>query len=160
MDKISLIKEYIQRCEEVIDSSNVSSATKLSEEIVGAFWNDIEEISSDLTDGFFVASNPLSDVNILKQKLRNLLADKLEEKEKRDVELELARLKQPVLSATANVNNQVQIDISITQIIENVRQIPEESLSANDKELLMGYLCSLEGMKMREARFGRSLKKC
>ena len=84
---------------------------------------------------------------MLKQKLRNHLANIQQEKDKQDIELELARLKQPVISASANVNNQVQISINISQVIENVQQISEESLSTSDKETLEGYLYSLEGIK-------------
>jgi len=144
MDKISLIEEFIQRCNDVIESKNEEAAGKLRPKIIVAFGNDIQEISSGLTDPWYVDSDPLFDICMLKQKLRSLLADKKGEKERLDMELEIAKRKQPVLSVSANASTQVDININITQVIESVQHIPEESLSVTDKETLLNYLGSLE----------------
>lgn len=58
------------------------------------------------------------------------------EEQKRKDELELARLGQNNINLSANANNSNNINISITleQAIKNIEQIPEETMSKDEKD--------------------------
>ena len=157
MDKISYIDEYIERCSRIIDEKDSASAKSLSSEIIGVFSHEISNITGEL-DAYmnhysYESTDYLGDIRILKQKLLNHKYNLQLEKDKMAHELELARLRQPTITAHAESNqSQVQstsnnISITIENTISKIDEIPEETLSADDKEKLKEYLYSLEGMR-------------
>lgn len=158
MDKISYIDEYIERCNRIIESKDSASADSLSDEIIGVFSDEIGNITDKL-DAYMShysheSTDYLGDVALLRQKLLNYKFNLQQEKDKMAHELELARLRQPTITAHAESNqSQVQstsnnISITIENTIKKIDEIPEENLSADDKEKLKEYLYSLEGMRV------------
>ncbi len=161
MDKMELIKTYLDRCEEVIVSENLTIAHKLQDEIIGVFESEISDITNKLDNysmrGFY-SDTPrqvdyIGDVKLLKQKLINYIANIQQEKAKMEYELELARLKQPRVSAHAEANptqtttSTINVTISLEQAIKQLDEISADNLSTTDKDTLKEYLYSLEGSK-------------
>lgn len=157
-DKLVLINEYISRCETVIANKDIRGSEILQDEIIGVFEAEIPHIKSQLDNysgmGFFDSGHKvdfISDIKLLKQKLINYAANIKLEQDRMSYELELAKLKQPNLSATAEAiaeqsitNN---IEISITNIIDQINKIEDEKISPEDKRILQEYIYSLEGIK-------------
>ncbi len=157
-DKLVLINEYIYRCEIVIANKDIKGSEILQDEIIGVFEAEIPHIKSQLDNysgmGFFDSGHKvdfISDIKLLKQKLINYAANIKMEQDRMAHELELAKLKQPNLSATAEAiaeqsitNN---IEISITNIIDQINKIEDEKISPEDKRVLQEYIYSLEGIK-------------
>lgn len=86
------------------------------------------------------------DIIKIKAKLINY-KDNLElEEQKRKDELELARLGQNNINLSANANNSNNINISITleQAIKNIEQIPEETMSKDEKDDLEDKLSGID----------------
>lgn len=136
--KIGFIEDYIRRC----DDASGDEAKTLAYEIVNAFYGDVK----------WQTSYPENlGLRNLKAILNNLLADIEWKIMQMEHESELARLKQPLVSAHAEsspVQNQsVNITISLEQTLSLIDEIPENKLSADDKEALREKLYSLEGVK-------------
>ena len=155
MDKIELIQEYIDRCDIIIESNNTIEAKNMSNEIIGVFSKEIENITKNLSNYTGLINsviNYVEDIKLLKQKLINYMSTINEEYTKREHELELARLKQPHFTAHAESNpvqNQnIAITVTLEQTINNLDDIPESNLASSDKETLKELLYSLEGIKV------------
>ncbi|MCL2459967.1 MAG: hypothetical protein FWF19_01215 [Euryarchaeota archaeon] len=168
MDKIAFIEEYIGKCDIVITNNDIDEAKKLQKEIVRTFSSEIGNIHSGLSNyrpfiaGVGKKTNPqygsgnlsadyLEDIGLLRQKLINYICNIEEERSKREHELELARLKQPLVSAHAEANpvqNQsVIVRVTLEQTLKLIDDISEDNLSSADKKALKEQLYSLEGIK-------------
>lgn len=157
-DKLVLINEYISRCETVIANKDIRGSEILQDEIIGVFEAEIPHIKSQLDNysgiGFFDSGHKvdfISDIKLLKQKLINYAANIKLEQDKMAHEIELAKLKQPSISATAEVVAEQSVinsvEISITNVIDEIEKMEEEKISPEDKKLLQEYIYSLEGIK-------------
>ena len=160
MDKIEFIESYINRCDEVVVSKSTADAKILQSEIIGVFQSEITDIKNKLDNysglGFFDKDHQvdfIGDIKLIKQKLINYAINIQRGQAKIEYELELARLKQPQISAYAEANPTQtatatsNVAITIEQAIKQLDEISEDSLSANDKDILKEYLFSLEGIK-------------
>lgn len=157
MDKLTLIQLYIDRCDETVASEKVTDAHKLQNEIVGVFGSEIIGITSQLDNYSFHLDayqvDFIGDIKLLKQKLMNYAANIQREQEKMAYELEIARLKQPCVSAHAESNPTqtatatANMTMTIEQTIKQIDKIPEGILSSVDKNVLEEYIYSLEGIK-------------
>jgi len=156
MDKISFIQVYIDKCDTITSSNDWCDAGKTEDEIIGVFSNEIKNITNRLTGYHYNGdSNHIENIKILKQKLLNHAANIKEERSKREHELELARLKQPNISAHAeasptqnqNASVAVSVAVSLEQSLKLIEDISENKLSSSDKESLRELLYSLEGVK-------------
>lgn len=153
-EKIKFIQDYINQCDEVINSENYSQAEQLEYDIIGVFNSEINNIKNQL-DMYSLHSNTatdyIGDIKILKQKLINYQINLKSEAEKQKYDLEMARLKQPNISAHAESNqtqnNTININVSLPDAIRQIEDITENELSSEDKETLKDYLYSLEGIK-------------
>ncbi len=156
MSKLDFIEGYIKRCEEIITANDYGAAKKMQKEIIGTFENEIQSIRGELDNyslsGFYQENRTvdfLGDLKLLKKKLENYYFNIQEENAKREHALEMARLSQPVVTASAEsnpiVNNNVQV--SLTNIIEQLDKITPEKLSEEDKEAIKELLYTLEGIK-------------
>ena len=148
----------VERCNHIIEEKDSAGAKSLSSEIIGVFSHEISNITGKL-DAYSMhfgneRTDYLGDVALLRQKLLNYKFNLQQEKDKMAYDLELARLRQPTITAHAESNqSQVQstsnnISITIENTISKIDEIPEETLSADDKEKLKEYLYSLEGMRV------------
>lgn len=153
-EKIKFIQDYINQCDEVINSGNYSQAKQLEYDIIGVFNSEINNIENQL-DMYSLHSNTatdyIGDIKILKQKLINYQINLKSEAEKQKYDLEMARLKQPSISAHAESNqtqnNTININVSLPDAIRQIEDITENELSSEDKEILKDYMYSLEGIK-------------
>lgn len=153
MDKIEFIESFIAECDSVLDSGSASEAKQLEKEILSTFSSEINNIQKQLDTYSFSAMNSdidyIGDIKLLKKKLQNHSINIQDEINKRNYKLELARLKQPNISANAEANQttNVGIEINIEQVIRQIDDIPNKSLSEEDKDTLKEYIYSLEGVK-------------
>lgn len=160
MEKLEFIKSYINRCDEVILSRHIADADKLQNEIIGIFESEITDIKNMLDNYSWAGFNDsnrevdfIGDIKLIKQKLINYMVNLQAEQNKMNYELELARLKQPKLSAHAEANPTQtatatsNVNISIEQIIKQLDEIPENILSSIEKDILKELIFSLEGSK-------------
>lgn len=156
MNKLEFIKSYIDKCDEVISSQSTSKANKLQDEIIGVFESEIKDIRSMLSTYSMIFDNPvdfIEDIRIIKQKLLNYFFNIQVEQEKMNHEIELAKLKQPCVSAYAESNPMQtatmtsNINITIEQTVTKINHISESSLSKQDKETLVELLSSLDESK-------------
>ena len=159
MNKIELIESYILQCDEVLTSNNPNRAHELSKEIIGVFESEIKNIKKEL-DMYSVGAlydtqetDYLGDIALLKQKLTNYKINVQSELDKMKYDLEMARLNQPHISASAEASP-VQtatltsnLTITIEQVIKKIDDIPNERINEEDRDLLKEYLYSLEGIK-------------
>lgn len=158
MDKISYINEYVKNCDKILAEKDINAAKLFSEEIIGVFSSEIDDITNKLNAYKWYndsTTDYLGDIRLLKQKLINHKLNLQSEKEKLEYNLEIAKLNQPNITAHAESNqtqnqNQktnVDIDINVEQVIKTIEEIDDGSLSAEDKEKLKEYVYSLEGVK-------------
>lgn len=155
MDKLEFIQSYIKRCDEAIASANTESADELQDEIIGIFEPEISDIKNMLESytSWKDHADFIKDIKLIKQKLINHAINFQNEQRKLEYDLEMARLKQPQISAhaeanpTQNATATSNVTITINQAIKQLNKISDDSLSPNDKDILKEYLFSLEGIK-------------
>lgn len=160
MDKISYINEYVENCDKILTEKDINTAKLFSEEIIGVFSSEIDDITNKLNAYKWYndsTTDYLGDIRLLKQKLINHKLNLQSEKEKLEYNLEIAKLNQPNITAHAESNqnqnqnqNQktnVDIDITVEKVIKTIEGIDDGSLCAEDKEKLKEYVYSLEGVK-------------
>lgn len=163
MLRIEQIKKYIGRCEDVILTSS-SDAEALQNEIISIYesqideiWNGLESYSSwqayysGYTGNALPSINFLKNVKLLKGKLEYMCATLLDEEKQRQDEIELAKLRVQTISLTQNQTNQqtqsTNIAISIEQVFEAIKQIPDEILPQEDKDELEDKISAVEAAK-------------
>lgn len=155
MNKLDFIKEYIDRCDEILTANNYNAAKEIQTEIISTFESEIPSISGELDNYPIVASQSdrkvdfLGDLKLLKKKLENYYYNIQEENKKREYSLELARLSQPIVTASAEANPVVNntIQVSLTNVMEKLDKVATEEISEEDKNIIKELLYSLEGIK-------------
>ena len=117
MGKIDTLQKYIDACDE--KRNNTHDKYEFIQQVFGVYDNEIENIHKD-----------------------NL---EMEEQKRKD-ELELVRLGHNNINLSANANNSNNINISITleQAIKNIEQIPEETMSKDEKDDLEDKLSGID----------------
>ena len=155
MDKIAFVNSYIEKCDDVISRKNVNEAKKLQTEIISTFDDEINNIRRELDNysfsGLYSSGRTIDfigDLVLLRQKLQNYSCNLKEEEKKQEHALDLARLSQPILTATAEANQEMtaNINITISNVIESLDSIPEEQVTSAEKETIKDYLYSMEGI--------------
>lgn len=160
MDKLEFIDSYIKQCDEIIAANDYNGAKSLSTDIVSTFKNEIDNIKDELDNyslsGFYSSHKTdfLGDLKLLKQKLENYYYTIRAENEKMQYELEMARLAQPILTASAEAKQTVNnnISISLPSVIDAIDEVPKEELSEGEKKEIKDLLYSLEGIKSTKDR--------
>ena len=152
-DKLVGLQSYIDRCNEAITSKNVPRT--LLKRILAVYETEIKDLSKHLhrphNAAYGTTDSNIEDAIILREQLINYAANIRSEHAKMAQELELARLKQPNVSAHAESNptqtTTVNTTVTIEQTIKNIDELPKDVLSPEDKEALKELLYSLEGTK-------------
>lgn len=159
MDKLEFIEFYIRSCDAVINCEYVDGARELQDEIIGVFGSEIPDIKNKLKSyGPKDQIDFIGDIKLIKQKLINYEINFQNIQNKMKYDLELARLKQPQLSAHAEANPTqtatatANVTVTVEQAIKQIDKISEDSLSNIDKDKLKEYLYSLEGIKAARDR--------
>lgn len=109
---MSLIDEYVAKCDEVIQRGGDYKG--LSNEICSVFYNDIPKINH--YKGAFV-DGPITYTRDDIAKLRGKL---IALKERRDHEVRLAQLASQSISVQAEASSEVHVSVSISQVFEAI----------------------------------------
>lgn len=154
MDKMSILTNYIEKCDEYNDSKDRSKAQELVREVIGVFEEEITHIKSQLTLYEWGSSsvNYFNDLTVLKAQLINYKANLKREDDVRKDELEMLKLKQSILNINNTNNNQASsvatanasAIVTVTQAIESINNLPEDTYSKEDKEVLEEKIAALE----------------
>ncbi len=163
-EKEELIDSYIARCDSVNGSFE---AKKLQEEIIGVFGNEISNIRGSLNKGFNAIGTPYDstdycgNIKLLRAKLVNhrinikqgsAFVNDNSGKEAKNGQASVVVQQYNNQSMSSNVS----VSISLEQTIENINQLPESALSADDKELLAGKLAQISVEKEPESRWEKA----
>ena len=172
MGKIKQIDSYISRCELVLEhygDDRTEDHVLLLSEIVNVFSNEIRDIRGGLAS-YMPSPTPkerIDDIQIIKSKLINYKINLQREDEIKMHDLELARLKQPVISANASANQNQSTNVNVCQSAtfsetrDKINSIDDTILSEDDKETLIGYLSTLDNLKEKgeQSKFWDKSKK-
>lgn len=151
-EKIKFLEKYIAKLQEVIDSKDITAAHHLQVEVIAIFENEIDNIYRML-DNYspLFDSKPidyLGNAEILKGKLINY---------KLNLQSGLCFTKNDKsgVTVTQQVTQQVQNDIKLSfeQTISQVQEIPDNSLSNEEKDILRGKLTAIEMSKDKKSRW-------
>ncbi len=168
MAKLELIQGFISRCDKAIENNDKLMAKELQTEIIGVFDKEIPGLRSML-DNYSVYLNGhtvdwLGDIKLLRVKLLNHLINLQEQERDKNRELEIAKLKAVQINNTntaANANqNAASADaqasanaqLTFEQVIEMITELPEEVLSAEEKEMLEDKLAAVEANKKAKSK--------
>ena len=125
MGKIDTLQKYIDACDE--KRNNTHDKYEFIQQVFGVYDNEIENIHSGLDmyrwghDG----KTPDYDGDIIKIK-EKLINNNIN------------------LSANANNSNNINISITLEQAIKNIEQIPEETMSKDEKDDLEDKLSGID----------------
>ena len=156
-DKVQMIDEYIQKLIKAVDSNDVSTAKKLQNEIIAVYDEEINGIRTGLDNYSPVKTMSktvdfIGDANILRAKLQNYKINLLTGLHKE------FRNGDNSVNVTQNVQQDMQNSISITleQTVSDINSLPQESLSDEEKEILLGKLASLSAEKSKESKWEKA----
>lgn len=142
MSKTSIISNYINKCEQVLEKRDENAAEELEEEIVSVYCAEIKDITVGLDNyvGYSHNVNFLKDIKILKAKLENYRSDikraRIDKNNETNTTFNINN------SSTTNINN--KINITLEQTIKNITDISSDILSDDDKQKLEDKLASLQ----------------
>lgn len=150
--KLSLLDEYIAQLQTAISNKDNEDCKRLQKQIVAVYGKEIEGLTDRLDNystGAYYGSRAvdyIGDASLLHAILINYktnLASGL---------YRVIQSKDGAVNVTQTVHQEVEteITISLEQTISAINDIPEETLSADDKEVLCGKLSSLSVMKNRD----------
>lgn len=162
-EKEKLIDSYIARCDNTTDRME---ASKLQEEIIGVFGNEIPNIRASLDRGSygvgsFVPVDYCGNIKLLKAKLvnhkinikqGNTFVNNDSSKGSKNGQASVVVQQYNNQSMSSNVS----VSITLEQTIENINQLPESALSSDDKELLAGKLAQISVEKEPESRWEKA----
>ncbi|QNO13316.1 hypothetical protein HYG86_00240 [Alkalicella caledoniensis] len=151
---MSILINYIEKCAEYIDSKDRSKAEELVKEVIGVFEEEITHIKSQLTLYGWGSSSVdyFKDLAVLKAILINYKANLKREDDIRKDELEMLKLKQSILNINNTNNNDSSstatasssVTVTVTQAIDSINNLPDDTLSNEDKEALEEKIAALE----------------
>lgn len=154
MDKMSILTNYIEKCAEYIDSKDRPKAEELVKEVIGVFEEEITHIKFQLTLYGWGSSSVdyFKDLAVLKAILINYKANLKREDDIRKDELEMLKLKQSILNINNTNNNEASstatasssVTVTVTQAIDSINNLPDDTLSKEDKEALEEKIAALE----------------
>ncbi len=165
MTEIDLLQSYIDKIT-IADFNDSVALDSLIEHITRTCMDESELQSLVLSYYMFDSIDYKSDLDKLKAKLLykvSVLSDQRDKELKRQEvakeEREIEKLKYQAAIAQSSIkveninnnnsiaNSSVNITITLTQTIEEINRIPNESLSKEDKDKLTNDLYALEGIK-------------
>lgn len=161
VDKVELVQEYIDKCEEVAKRGNQSEAKSLQNEIDAVFGHEMEGLHTGLDSysirhyGGGTVTGWIGDAELLRKKLINYQITLREQQSERERELELARLRAQSITvdnhsantATATAEASAVTQITFEQMIEGLNQISDGILSKAEKGELEDKLAAVEANK-------------
>lgn len=146
MNKEKKLLEYINKCDEILVSSNPLEIKNLRKEIIGVYENEIPNIRSQLNAYGVVPKNltieeEKCDIQLLKVKLENY-KDNLEiDLNKKHGENHGTNIH---IENSSSASNNVNINISLEQVIKEIYDLPNSILSDDEKSELEDKINSLK----------------
>lgn len=150
--KTKMIDEYITKLDIAIDRKDANTAKSLQYEIMAAYENEIEGLSRHLdsysTNAFYGGNvDYLYDANMLRVKLMNY---------KLNLESGISYIHQSKdgnITVTQTVHQEVETKVTVTldQTISAINELPSDTLSEEEKDILSGKLASLSAMKNKDS---------
>ena len=139
-EKVKEIDRYISDINKILDSNDSDKAKDMQKKIIAVFGEEIMHLSKGLSnyslqalnDGYF-KPDYIGDLNLIKAKLENYKTDLYPKNINNDI---------PILKNEIKIYN--DINISITNTIQNIQRLPENVLSNEDKESIEEKLNTIE----------------
>lgn len=158
LDK-NYVQNYINMCNEALTQVQ---ASEIQAKICRIFSKEIPDIEDDLEwsestkailsyDAYTTPTNYIKNLSMVKDKLERYLVecDAIEIENAR--KLEIARASNGSFNITQNQNNtqsqNVNISVTIEQVFESIKQIPEEVLQQDEKDELEDKISAVETAK-------------
>ena len=135
----SQIEVLVSECDEILQDDNIDQkvALTLIDRIVGAYSPAIPEIGRGLESSFSSGEiDYCKDVRILRTVL-------LVHKENLDHEKEMALLNHGGVNVNQTLNSEISVSVSFQQTIKTINELPEDELSAEEKNALRGMLANI-----------------
>lgn len=156
-EKIEMLDNYIRQLTQAVESNDITAAKTLQNEIISVYDHEIDGIRTGLDNYSAVLSasksvNFLGDARILRSKLENyklnLLSGLYDKFRSHDNAIKVTQ------SVQQQTNN--NIVISLEQTVSDINSLPQESLSAEDKDILCGKLASLSTEKSKDSKWEKA----
>ena len=139
-DKLDLIDEYLGKIE-------ANFNYQLSQEIAESFQNDIPGIKrSWKLMGSSIESIKMNKP-IFQGMLLNYRANLIMQEKDKEYELEKLRLQQPLINNTLSSSTSMNIEINVSNVIENINGLDNDILGSKDKIYITSKLKELENIK-------------
>lgn len=161
-EKEKLIDSYIERCDNV---KTDAEASKLQDEIIGVFGNEIPHINASLDRGSYdflgtyVPIDHCNNIRVLRAKLVNY---KINVKQGGTfvnvVSTDGTNKEHPSLVVYNDNKPKVEVSVSITleQTLSAINQLPDTVLSADDKKNLYDNLIQVASEKEPDSRWDKA----
>lgn len=153
--KTLTIDKYIHRLDDIITTSNGSNARQLIKEIVAVYESEIKDIRSQLEMYSIIYSdNPnfINDATILKAKLlnykQNLVSGLYEHLGKSGKGLQITQ--------KVNQNLTSNVEITLDNTVSLINNLPNETLSDDDKDVLNGKLAAISAASDKLTRWEKA----
>ena len=152
-----MLDSYIRQLTQAVESNDITAAKTLQNEIISVYDHEIDGIRTGLDNYSTVLStsksvNFLGDARILRSKLENyklnLLSGLYDKFRSHDNAIKVTQ------SVQQQTNN--NITISLEQTVSDINSLPQESLSDEEKEILLGKLASLSVEKSKESKWEKA----
>ena len=155
-EKLQMLESYIDKLETAVSQNDNAKAKTLQKEIIAVYEPEIASLRSQLDsqDVSHLLQNASSvdyigDAKLLQKKLQNYRLNLVTGIYKPFQSSDGA------VTVTQQVNQDISTEVVITldQVISNIQDLPETTLSAEDKDILSGKLAAISSEKNKEKRW-------
>lgn len=159
-EKMKLLHSYIDECNQCIKDENEEGAKRVIDEFVAVFSGEIHDPAQGLYAYEYGPSRDysyLADIEIVKRKLENRLADLKKEADDKEYDLKIAEAKSTKIS---NSNKQsMSVNISLEQVCRAIEEEQKNNLlSKEDAEKLKDLLEQVEIAKIKKKGIWEKVK--
>ncbi len=155
-EKLQMLESYIDKLETAVSQNDNAKAKTLQKEIIAVYEPEIASLRSQLDsqDVSHLLQNASSvdyigDAKLLQKKLQNYRLNLVTGIYKPFQSSDGA------VTVTQQVNQDISTEVVITldQVISCIQDLPETTLSAEDKDILSGKLAAISSEKNKEKRW-------
>ena len=134
------IDEDIEKCRRAIRESDQEAKKTAISGIVRVYENDIKGIHHGISEFGFASASLDDDLNLLIGKIQQ---------HKSNILMNQIASNNPMIAVTNNAvaSNAVSIELSITQVSKQIREIPDNIMSKKDKDELRLLLMEIEELR-------------
>jgi len=150
-EKIKLLDSYIDECTKCLQNGSEETAQKIIDEFIAVFSGEIPAIIQGLKSYEYGSDGHpyLEDIETVRRKLENRLADLKKEADDKEYDLKIAEAKSTKIS---NSNKQsMSVNISLEQVCRAIEEEQKnDRLSKEDAEKLQDLLGQVELAKAKK----------